>query len=271
MKVILVLVDGLRFDTAVESMGYLNKLIELGKMSLFKVHTELPSLSRPMYETILTGLPPAEHLITSNDVVRLSKEKSIFHIARQNKLSTAAAAYYWISELYNRGPFNKIEDLMQLNTSYPIQHGIYYFADEYPDSHLFIHGDYLRRTYNPDFLLVHPMGVDYMGHQHGGESKEYRGKVHEIDNILSLFINRWLWDRDTCIIITADHGMTIFGTHGGSTKEERTVPLFIIGAPLKNNRIYNGEISQLIIAPTICKLLDIRKSDKMIPETIFDI
>ncbi|MCK4901193.1 MAG: nucleotide pyrophosphatase, partial [Anaerolineales bacterium] len=56
-KVILVLSDALRYDTAVAGMGYLGHLVEVKLASLYKVIGELPSMSRPMYETVHTGLP----------------------------------------------------------------------------------------------------------------------------------------------------------------------------------------------------------------------
>jgi len=51
-KVILVLSDGLRYDTAVASMGYLGHLVEKKLASLYKVIGELPSMSRPMKKVI---------------------------------------------------------------------------------------------------------------------------------------------------------------------------------------------------------------------------
>ena len=54
-KTILVLADGLNFDAAAENLGYAEHLIESGKGAKYKVRGELPSLSRPMYETLLTN------------------------------------------------------------------------------------------------------------------------------------------------------------------------------------------------------------------------
>ena len=62
-KAILVLSDGLRYDTAVAGMGYLGHLVESKLASLYKVTGELPSMSRPMYETIHTGLPLQQNLL----------------------------------------------------------------------------------------------------------------------------------------------------------------------------------------------------------------
>ena len=136
-KVILVLSDGLRYDTAVESMGYLGHLVEARRASLYKVQGEMPSISRPMYETIHTGLPVSEHGIVSNLVVRRSSKPNIFSAAVDAGRTTAAAAYGWFSELYNRAPFDRIQDREVDDPSLLIQHGRFYIEDDYPDAELF--------------------------------------------------------------------------------------------------------------------------------------
>ena len=92
MPVILVILDGLRFDVAQTSMGYLAHLVETKQASSYKVISELPSLSRPLYEVLLTGTPVSVNGFTANDVVRLSHQQSVFHLAAEAGLTTAAAA-----------------------------------------------------------------------------------------------------------------------------------------------------------------------------------
>ena len=151
-KVILILSDGLRYDTAVACMGYLGHLVEARRASLFKVIGELPSLSRPMYETIHTGLTASEHGIVSNLVIRRSTQPNVFQSVVQAGLTTAAAAYYWFSELYYRAPFDKIEDREVDDGSLLIQHGRFYTEDSYPDVDLFATAGMLVRRFNPDYL-----------------------------------------------------------------------------------------------------------------------
>ena len=79
-KVIFVLLDGCTYDGAKENMGFLEHLIESNKGTKFKVKGELPSMSRPIYETLFTGLPVSEHLIVNNIISRKSKEENIFFI-----------------------------------------------------------------------------------------------------------------------------------------------------------------------------------------------
>ena len=59
-KVILVLSDGMRYDAVVAGMGTKGHLVEAKLASLYKVTGELPSMPRPMVETVHTGLPVSE-------------------------------------------------------------------------------------------------------------------------------------------------------------------------------------------------------------------
>jgi predicted AlkP superfamily pyrophosphatase or phosphodiesterase len=262
-KLILVILDGLRFDVARSSMGYLGHLVETAQSSLYRIVAELPTLSRPLYEVLLTGTPVSINGITANDVARLSDQTSLFHLATQQGLTTAAAAYYWFSELYNRFPFDPFSDRSQHDPLQPIQHGQFYFEDAYPDSHLFADAEILRRDWQPDFMLVHPMGLDYTGHSFGSDSKQYRGRAIAIDSLLARLLPHWT-AAGYHILITADHGMNADGQHGGTTPELREIPLFCIGEDFAPGSYFEG-FPQLSIAPLICKLLNLPYGENMQP------
>ena len=248
--------DGLRYDTAVAGMGTLGHLVEVKLASLFKVTGELPSMSRPMYETIHTGLPVSEHGTVSNLVMRRSTSPNVFQSAREAGKTTAAAAYFWFSELYNRAPFDRIEDREVDNDSLYIQHGRFYTQDDYPDIELFASAGMLVRRFTPDYLLVHPMGMDYIGGKHGSDSGEYRNHAIRQDMWLATYLIEWM-ERGYSVLVTADHGMNADGLHGGTTPELREVPLFLILPGIAGKGDTQATISQLQIAPTICKLLGI--------------
>lgn len=82
MKTILVVLDGLSNQVAQHAMGYLHAECSQGNGFYYRMTCELPSLSRPLYECILTGVPPVRSGIIHNGVSRLSRERSIFHFAR---------------------------------------------------------------------------------------------------------------------------------------------------------------------------------------------
>ena len=253
-KVILVLSDALRYDVAVAQMGFLGHLVETKQASLYQVQGELPSKSRPIYETVHTGLPSSEHGIVANTIVRLSNKPNIFNLCLQAGKTTAAAAYGWFSELYNRAPYDPIDDREVDDLGLPIQHGRFYMRDEYPDSELFATAAMLVRKFAPDYLLVHPMGMDYQGERHGADSLEYRNNATRQDGVLAPLIVEWL-DNGYDILVTGDHGINADRSHGGTTPEVRMVPLFHIKPDRQGSGNTGQVISQLQIAPTLCRLL----------------
>jgi hypothetical protein len=197
--------------------------------------------------------------ITSNQVVRPSSQTSLFHLVRQQGGTTAAAAYYFFSELYNQAPFHPLHHREQHDLDQPIQHSRFYWDDSYPDSHLFADAAALQRDHNPDFLLIHPGGMDAAGHQYGGESKQYRNQAIAIDDLLAQYLP--LWMEDYQIVITADHGMNGDGQHGGTSTAERAVPLFCISPRLRPG-VYPEVLPQLAIAPLVCQLLNLPPTPK---------
>ncbi|HEY9641355.1 MAG TPA: alkaline phosphatase family protein [Coleofasciculaceae cyanobacterium] len=262
-QVILVILDGLRFDVAQSEMGFLGHLVETDQASFYKVRAELPTLSRPLYEVLLTGTSVSVNGITANEVARLSHQTSIFHLAVQHGLTTAAAAYHWFSELYNRYPFDRFTDREQHHLHLPIQHGKFYWEDGYPDSHLLADAEGLRQAWQPHFMLVHPMGLDDAGHRFGGTSKEYRSRAIATDSLLAQWLPRWI-SAGYDILITADHGMNPDGQHGGTLPDVRDTPLFCISPQIIPGTYLEG-LSQLAIAPLICQLLDLPYSEQMCP------
>jgi predicted AlkP superfamily pyrophosphatase or phosphodiesterase len=235
-------------------MGYLGHLVETQAASLYKVIGELPSMSRPMYETVHTGVPTLEHGIVSNAVRRLSSMPNVFQIAQQAGRVTAAAAYYWFSELYNRCPYDAVEDREVDDAALPIQHGRFYTQDEYPDVELFNTAAMLVRRWQPDYLLIHPMGMDYTGETHGADSSAYRNHAIHQDMWLAPHLAEWIGLGYT-LLVSGDHGISADRSHGGTTPDVREVPLFLVQPGIRGRGDTGEVLSQLQMAPTLCSLL----------------
>lgn len=261
-KVILVLSDALRYDVAQANMGFLGHLVETRQASLYKIIGELPSMSRPMYETVHTGVSSSEHGIVANLIVRRSTMPNIFQCAADSGRVTAAAAYYWVSELYNHAPFDWIADKEVDDDKLSIQHGRFYTQDEYPDVEVFTTAGFLVRRFSPDYLLIHPMGMDYHGETFGSDSSEYRNHAIKQDAVLAPLIMEWR-QREYTVFVTGDHGINKDGAHGGTTPEQREVPLFVIQPDGQGGGDTGETVSHLQIAPTVLRLLDVP-----IPETM---
>jgi predicted AlkP superfamily pyrophosphatase or phosphodiesterase len=255
-KVILVLSDALRYDVAKANMGFLGHLVETKQASLYKIIGELPSMSRPMYETIHTGTPSSEHGIVANSIVRLSNKPNIFKALKDAGKVTVAAAYCWYSELYNRAPFNPIDDREVDDENLAIQHGRFYTQDEYPDVELFHSAANLIRRYSPDYLLLHPMGMDYHGETFGSDSKQYRNHAIYQDAKLAPLLMEWR-ELGYTIFVTGDHGINADGGHGGTTPEQREVPFYVIQPSQSGSGETDKIVSHLQIAPTVLHLLHV--------------
>ncbi|SET62824.1 alkaline phosphatase family protein [Thorsellia anophelis] len=258
-KVMLVILDGLNLQTAMHAMGYLHALCansadnpKATQASFHSLVSELPSLSRPLYETLLTGKKPIESGIIHNDISRLSNQISLFHLAKRAGLTTGAAAYHWISELYNKTPFDPLTDRVTHDLDMVIEHGLFYSADHYPDDHLFYDAHAIITEYQPNFMLVHSMNIDDSGHRFGSESPEYRNAARRTDGFLSLVLPKWI-EMGYQIMVTSDHGMNRDHSHGGRLKEEREVPLFLIGSQFNHHA--ECQIAQTQIAGTLASLL----------------
>ncbi|MEA4892959.1 MAG: alkaline phosphatase family protein [Peptococcaceae bacterium] len=261
-KLILAVLDGLGYDAATAAAGYLEHLTSIGQAAKYRLLGEMPPVSRPMYETLLTGLPVSRHGILTNDFTRSSRCENLFSLASAQKLTTAAAAYYWVAELYNGGPFDWATGRYQLDSQGLIRHGIYYFADNYPDSHLMLDGEYLRRSRTPDFLLVHSMNCDDAGHRFGSNSREYAVAAVTAFNCLDRLLPLWR-QNGYDVVITADHGMDELGIHSGNRLSHRQVPLYILSQSVPQGDFTDQPLSNLCVAPLCCRLLGLTPTPEM--------
>ncbi|WP_022941595.1 alkaline phosphatase family protein [Psychromonas hadalis] len=264
-KVILVVLDGLAYETAQQCMGFLQGLTEQGKATLYKMQSELPSMSRPLYEAILTGVAPLHSGVVHNQIIRNSNQHSVFSLARQAGLSTAAAAYHWVSELYNNCPYDASRDRFTNAPDQLIQYGIFYHHDIYPDSHLYLDAEWLRRHHDPDFLLVHSMNIDDAGHKAGLDSAHYRNTVRHSGVYLSEYLLQWM-NAGYQILVTADHGMNTDKSHGGTLAEERDVPLYVIGECFSHDM--DAKPHQLELCGTVCELLGLNDHNKPVATSL---
>lgn len=227
-KIIFILLDGCNYLVAKQCMPYMTALTSKQKASYTKHQCSCPPLSRPLYFSILSGLLPLESGITHNTVWNKCQAPTIFSLAQKNNLITAAAAYHWISELCNTNPFIPEMHRITNNPDLPIAHGIFYFNENYPDNHVFADAEALRTSNDPDFLLVHCMGIDDAGHTFGANSEEYIKAIYNIDQLLAQYLPLWL-DNGYSIVITSDHGMDANGNHYSDTDMVRNIPVWTLG------------------------------------------
>lgn len=267
-KVVFVLIDAVGFQDFVDQFGTLEGLVEGGLARRWKMRTVLPTLSLPVYETLHTGVPPHEHGIRSNDCAELSKVPNVFTLARAASRKTAAVAHYSFSELYNGAPYRPLEDMETDDESRNVQHGRFYSELNYtsfnlnlPSEHdLTTQASILIKRHAPDYLLLHTFSPDAVGHAHGADSKQFRHQCWAVDNALAEAVPLWL-EEGYRVLITADHGMTGEGRHGGTSEAERMVAFYDVGHPVGG--VADQVVSQLAVAPTILALMGLDRPATM--------
>lgn len=223
-RLVIVIADGLRADVAEQAMGYLNARVEAGLARSGRYTCALPSLSRPLYASLLNGQLPVQHGIVSNSSVQPCGS-SLLDDAAKDGLRAAVVAYHWFYELLCGDAFDPLRHRRAVPPVPGLVDAAWYFSDDYPDSHTFADAEALRLQHDPDLLLVHPMGPDDAGHRHGGESDAYRGCVRRLDGLLALTVPRW-HAAGYDVLLTSDHGMHRDHAHGGSEPSERLVPCY---------------------------------------------
>ncbi|KAJ2948287.1 hypothetical protein O0L34_g7521 [Tuta absoluta] len=111
-----------------------------------------------------------------------------------------------------------------------------------------------------DFLVLHYLGLDHIGHLEGARSPKILPKLMEMDEVVErIYTAMQKWERRGVLFICGDHGMRDAGGHGGATPAEVLVPLVVV-----NSRDYvcphpagpGPTVAQVDMAPTISWLLN---------------
>ncbi|MCL2123622.1 MAG: alkaline phosphatase family protein [Desulfovibrionaceae bacterium] len=258
-RVIFVLLDGLSARSARSCMGYLESLREAGRAFGGFVRCELPALSRPLYHCLITGLRPAESGLVHNTCWQAAPAQSCFHLAGAQGRITAAAAFYWFSEIVNAHPFAPERERVTADPTRPIRHGLFHSCDSYPDAQVFLDAQSLLTAHAPDLLLVHSLGIDHAGHLHGHDSPGYRNAAREADMLLARHMPGWL-EQGYQLMITSDHGMNADKTHNGNSPEEREVPVWLVGEAFRPDALRPPEQTEW--CGTICEVMKLKAHGK---------
>jgi predicted AlkP superfamily pyrophosphatase or phosphodiesterase len=260
-KVILIILDGLGYAKARGYLGNVEGWVAAGEGRVWRMRSVLPSTSGPCYASIHTGLAPQEHgVLTNYDHLRRVEHPDIFSAARQAGRSTGAVAHSFFSTYFQRAPFDPVRDLEIDDETLPIQHGRFYTMTSAHGGNLSVPDDrdmlaqvtMLGERHGVDYILVHTCSTDSVGHAYGQDSIHMDNQVYQVDGALSVYLPRWR-KAGYDVIITADHGQTPRGHHGGSTDEMRDVPLYYFGRA--SGPADDAVLCQTQIAPSVLALL----------------
>jgi hypothetical protein len=225
---VFVLIDGLRLDSA-ERTTFAAKLESRGQC--FTTYVGLPSVSAPVYAVVSTGVEQDRTGVRNNDDHAPVRAESIWEVAREKGLRVVGRSELaWWREMFPRG-FDEL---------------------------VLVEGDVdpLAVDTLPDLALLHPAYVDDAGHDHGAASAQYRDAVARADRGMNALLEKLDLSLDL-IVVTADHGHSDSGGHGGAAPEITDVLTCYAGRGIVH-RDRRGHMDSKSIAPSLAFLLGLR-------------
>lgn len=273
-RIYLVIVDGLRADRSYE-LPYVDELRRRGVD--LEVTSHYPTWSRPNYVSILTGVPPSASGVRTNHHATPVLLDSLMDRAHAAGLRVAVATDYDnLPRLFlrRRGDLHKPRALVEpihLDPDDPVfSENREPVAIAGPDADLVSPFDDARYAPWPggfaeagaalvadraELVVLLVGAVDLAGHSSGAASPRYREAALAADHALALALANIDLTKDA-VVITADHGHTDRGGHGGIEPEVRMVPLVLAGAGVEpGTAVYDGRL--IDVAPTVAALLGI--------------
>src|SRR5580704_14648652 len=249
-RVFVVIVDGLRYDKSFE-LPFLDELRRRGVDAEATSH--YPTWSRPNYVSILAGVPPSASGVRTNHHATPVELDTLMDRAKAAGMHVACATDYDVlPKLFLRKrphedvPFTQLDDDDELDID-AMEHPLSDAAVRAPDANFVSPFDDSRYAPWPggfseagaavaqgdaELVVMLVGAVDAAGHAHGGASDDYRVAAEIADHALARALGHVDLSQDA-IVVTADHGHTNRGGHGGMEPEVLGVPLIMVGAGIR--------------------------------------
>jgi hypothetical protein len=274
-RVFLVVIDGLRLDRSY-ALPFLDELRRRGVDS--EAISHYPTWSRPNYVSILTGVPPHASGVRTNHHATPVALDSLMDRARAAGTRVAVATDYDVLPkmfLRARAPTDEppraidrdpdhdgaLEvDSFDAPTSAPgVRAPDADLASPFDDARYapwpggFTEAGSALAAGDAELVVLLVGAVDAAGHARGADSPAYRAAAETADHALARVLAHLDLSQDA-VVITADHGHTGRGGHGGVEPEVLSVPLVAAGAGIRPGAAAID--ARLIdIAPTVAALL----------------
>ncbi|XP_026320459.1 GPI ethanolamine phosphate transferase 2 isoform X2 [Hyposmocoma kahamanoa] len=254
-SVILMVIDGLRYDFASEQyMPFVGQLLKNKSACIHVSVAEPPTVTMPRIKAMMTGSVSTFADVALNFGAPAVKGDSVLRVARSRGLRTV---------MYGDDTWLRL--FPGLWVEYDGTTSFYVTDYTEVDNNVTRHLDKIlapdeTKKPNFDFLVLHYLGLDHIGHLEGARSPKIAPKLIEMDNVVKkIYTAMQKWDRTGVLFICGDHGMRDAGGHGGATPAEVLVPLVVIKS--KNfvcpHPVGPGPtVAQVDVAPTIAWLLN---------------
>lgn len=256
-KLLLILLDGVPYANWRRLFGNLEGWVASGEARVWRMRSVVPSTSASCYASIHTGVPPQVHKSWGNEAVFRLPLPDIFSEVRKGGGRTGAVAHSFWSEFFNRAPFDPVRDIeYDEPDSDSITHGRFHTMAGYnrinqmtpADADLFATLTRLTDRFGIQYGMLHTCTLDSMGHRFGHDATEMDQACYLIDYQLAPWIDRWR-RAGYEVIVTADHGQSMRGHHGGTGEDQQDFALYYFGAARGPDP--STLLDQLALAPTI--------------------
>lgn len=226
-RAVVAVIDGLRQDDA-RGLRAVARVRGAGRCVV--THVGLPSVSRPVYTVLSSGVEQARTGVRNNDDTRPAPVDSIWERARAAGMRVAYRSELgWWGELFPRG----------------FDRATVGAATE----------DLFAAPLTEDLTLIHPVYVDDASHDHGVRDGVTRAAVARADRELSSLLDRVDLAQDL-VVITADHGHRDAGGHGGPAPEVTDVLTCFGGAGVRR-AAGSVRVDARDLAPALAVLLGV--------------
>ena len=244
-RLVIVLVDALRYDTSLDSL-LMPALVELrAKGASAVMLARPPSYSEPTWAALLSGAYPelsgAPLFNLTYDELSPLPAETLFSVSHRAGLVTAVSGYNWFERMIpaierDAGFFTAGEDHAADVTV--LQAALPWLAAR--DARL---------------ILIHLDQVDYAGHHEGGpRDPHWAQAAARVDGMLQSIIAQIDLERDTLLVV-GDHGQIDRGGHGGQDAEALRTVFVAAGAGVNSGDL--GTIAMADVAPTMAALLGV--------------
>jgi len=259
-KLLLIILDGVPWRNWCRLFGNLEGWVESGEAQRWKMRACLPSMSGPCYASIHTGVTPQQHGILLNDQRKRVSFPDIFsQVNAAGGKSGAVTHSYW-SEFFNRYPFDPVMDLEYDEPDGPIHHGRFHTMSGYNHDNQMTPSDVdllgtlsmLVQRHGIDYGILHTCTLDSFGHRFGHDNVQMDNACATADAMLAAFLPSWI-EAGYEVIVTADHGQTDRGHHGGHEDEQQEFALYYFGEGQGPDA--DSVLEQTQLAPTILSRL----------------
>jgi len=238
-QVVMVVVDGLRYDTSLE-MPYLNSLREEGASG---VMVGIPSpASQSAWTTLVSGAGPEINGVpfldpeNANEIQPIAVDHLFIEVRRAGFTSGLAGSNRW-----------------QRMVPEKFLYAQYFVEDENAaDDQVVDTALRFLKNFHLNYLLIHLNQVDHASHEYGAASSEYQQAALRVDAYLRDIAQATNVQRNVLIVVS-DYGRPKTGERDQYGQVVLTAPFVMIGPAVVPGDY--GHIAPGDVAPTVAALL----------------